>query len=437
MDSTHPVEIIVYVDDDDKPSATMAEQLGIRYIVGPRILLTQTWNELFKIAKGDIVMQCNDDVIFHTPGWNRLVEEAFSPCLDRILMVHGNDGGPAPDKAGAHPFVHRRWVEAVGYFVPPYFSSDFGDTWINFLANQLGRRRYLPTVVIEHMHHVFGKAQIDKTTQERLERHEGDWVEGTYQALTLRRKADVEKLKKAIRGEVKVPTKWTIMILTQPSRADFLEKLLAVLQPQVDRAPGVEIDIRLFDENMGLGENRQAMREQAVGEYSCFVDDDDIVAPDYVESILPLLDGIDYVGFQLQCYIDGDAMKPTYHSLKYDGWNSDQDGHYRDISHVNPILTSLALKVSMDGGFGEDHRWSDALRELNVVKLEHYVPEVMYHYYYRSNKMDDVTHRRIRAAADIPQPAPLAICPHCSAECTIIFSNGRRCQQCGKTWGGS
>ena len=41
-----------------------------------------------------------------------------------------------------HGFLHRNWVETVGYFVPPYFSSDFNDTWLNEVADMIGRKIY-------------------------------------------------------------------------------------------------------------------------------------------------------------------------------------------------------------------------------------------------------------------------------------------------------
>jgi glycosyltransferase involved in cell wall biosynthesis len=182
--------------------------------------------------------------------------------------------------------------------------------------------------------------------------------------------------------------KWSILILTQPSRKEFLARLLALLQPQVDLAGGVEIVVQMHDPQLALGENRQKMLEAAQGEYVCFVDDDDLVANDYVAKILPLLDGVDYIGFRLNLYNDGRPGLPTFHSLRFPKWYADDKGLYRDISHVNPIRRELALTTPMSGHRGEDARWSDAIRAKQIVRTEHFVDEVMYHYYYRSMKMD-------------------------------------------------
>jgi hypothetical protein len=228
---------------------------------------------------------------------------------------------------------------------------------------------------------------------------------------------------------------WSILILTQPSRKQFLTRLLTVLKPQVDGLPNVEINVRMFDSHLDLGSNRQAMIDAAAGTYCCFIDDDDLVSGSYVSKILRLLDGVDYVGFQLQCFVDGQKLLPTYHSLRFHAWNGDQDGWYRDISHVNPIRRELALQVPLSGGFGEDHRWADAMRALDIVKTEHYIDEIMYFYYFRSNKSIDLDGAVISARNDpnfVGQP--LISCPKCGSTACGIAGGMRRCNQCGASW---
>jgi hypothetical protein len=182
--------------------------------------------------------------------------------------------------------------------------------------------------------------------------------------------------------------KWSILVLTQPSRATFLARLLDILEPQVRKALGVEVTVRFFDMELSLGENRQKMLEASESEYVNFVDDDDLVPADYVMSILPLLDGVDYVGFRVQCHVDGRPFSRTFHSLRFSGWSNDAFGHYRDISHINPIRRELALLALIEGGFGEDERWAARLRATGKVKTEHYIDRVMYDYYYRSVKTE-------------------------------------------------
>lgn len=232
--------------------------------------------------------------------------------------------------------------------------------------------------------------------------------------------------------------KWELLILTQPGREEFLARVCAVLRPQLEEFPDVKLTVRVHDPVLDLGQNRQAMRDESVGAYSNFIDDDDLVPANYVASIYPLLDGVDYIGFALQMYSDGDKQKPTYHSLRYKEWNADQDGYYRDISHLNPIRRELALAVTMSGGFGEDARWSDGLRRLGIVKTEHYVQDVMYFYYWRSSKTDlprpgDQVHRTEHTPANLPRQ-PLHRCPECGSTACGMAGGMRNCNQCGARW---
>ncbi len=172
--------------------------------------------------------------------------------------------------------------------------------------------------------------------------------------------------------------KWTIAILTVRQRQGFLRRLLDRLRPQIgDR----DIEILIADqEDWGVGTKRQWCLDRAAGEYFCFIDDDDLVAENYVDAIYPLLDGVDYIGFQVQFYYDGTPWKPTYHSLEYGihTIEADNKGFYRGVSHLNPIRTVIARKGLYDNGFGEDNRWCEQVNP----ETEHYIDAVMYHYYF-------------------------------------------------------
>jgi hypothetical protein len=185
--------------------------------------------------------------------------------------------------------------------------------------------------------------------------------------------------------------KLEILILTQPKRAKFLNQLMSILSPQLD---GKSVQIQICDDRDGnigtLGDKREYMRRCATAEYICFVDDDDFVSPHYVERILPLLDGVDQIGFDLIYFEKGMPIKPAHHSLKYETWASDNTAFYRDISHLNPMRRELALEVPMSGTFGEDMRWSQAMR--GKVKTEHYIPEELYFYLFRQFKKDATDH---------------------------------------------
>jgi glycosyltransferase involved in cell wall biosynthesis len=195
-------EVVMYVDLDDatmqfgsyNPDIYPADKLIL--VPGPRIVLSQCWNKCLEHASGDILMHGGDDIVFKTKGWDDMVRRGFGAHADRIVFIHGDDGYWG-NRFGTHGFIHRKWVEAVGYFVPPYFSSDYNDTWLNDVANAIQRRMYLPFVT-EHMHFLFGKGEKDQTHIERLERHKKDEVDKLYKDLSPKRIEDAEKLLAAI-----------------------------------------------------------------------------------------------------------------------------------------------------------------------------------------------------------------------------------------------
>jgi glycosyltransferase involved in cell wall biosynthesis len=192
--STIQPEIIVYIDDDDQETPPMAAQLGLVSIIGPRITMTDYWNKCYEKASNDIVMQAGDDIVFRTKGWDKMVEDEFAKWPDKIVLVHGDDlDDNFRSNFGTHSLLHRRWIETLGYFIPPYFSSDNGDRWLMAVANFLGRRVYLPFVT-EHLHYRTGKAVLDDTYKERLARHRVDNPDQLYMDMISERIQDAAKL---------------------------------------------------------------------------------------------------------------------------------------------------------------------------------------------------------------------------------------------------
>ena len=167
------LQIIVWLDSDDPELATYQEFCHlnrIRYLIGPRnVIHSSRWDRCLPVADGELLLHLNDDVVFQTPGWDKMVVDEFEKYPDRILMVHGDDLGCQRETFGCHPIIHRRWLDTVGYFIPNCFDGEFGDAVVNFIANRIGRRKFLPFVQ-EHMHHLFGKAEVDQTTLDYQQR---------------------------------------------------------------------------------------------------------------------------------------------------------------------------------------------------------------------------------------------------------------------------
>lgn len=188
--------------------------------------------------------------------------------------------------------------------------------------------------------------------------------------------------------------KLDVLILSQPSRLLFLGQIMQEIGRQTVNHPDVGVIVRCFDPELTLGENRNILRAKSSAEYVQYLDDDDWLAPGYFNRVMPLLDR-DYVGFRAQCYckhLNYTRYGNTFHSLEHgkrpDPWGREGQNFFRDITHINPMRRELAIQADFDGGFAEDCRWAAKIRKLDIVKTEHYVPEVLYHYIWRQPKHD-------------------------------------------------
>ena len=193
------IEVVAYVDVDDPAVGLYQNYLegfhgvDLHLITGPRIVLSQAWNECAAAASGQYLMLAADDIRFRHPGWAGEVERVFAALPDGIGYLYGRDGH-WDHMLGTHGIVSRTWVEVVGYFCPPHFASDKNDAWLHDVARMVGRAIYLPRLYTEHLHPAFGKAPQDATHQERMTRHRAADVDLLYFSMADLRRHDAQKL---------------------------------------------------------------------------------------------------------------------------------------------------------------------------------------------------------------------------------------------------
>ena len=177
----------------------------------------------------------------------------------------------------------------------------------------------------------------------------------------------------------------------------MLAGLLSVLLPQCEADGHVEV-LGLFNNGeRPLGTYRQALLEAARGEYVSFVDDDDMVDPDFVPLVAAAMraSGPDYVAFRHAYYEDG-VRDPhvVVTGLSYGGWYDTAAEFVRDITHINPARTVLARRAGFTAmGSGEDADYDARLRPL--LATEAGIDRVLYHYYHSPS---DSVQGRLRTA---------------------------------------
>lgn len=149
------IQIILWLDEDDPTLPEykqVCDELGILYLVGPRnVIHSSRWDRCLPLATGELLAHLNDDIVMKTQGWDDIVREWFDRSEDKLWLVGGDDAYLHSETVACHPIIHRRWLETIGYFIPPYFDGEWGDTWASCLAIQIGRKKLLP-FVCEHLH---------------------------------------------------------------------------------------------------------------------------------------------------------------------------------------------------------------------------------------------------------------------------------------------
>lgn len=202
-DDPKSVEMVTYVDEDDESYDNLIESPPPRtvFLKGERKTISKCWNDCWRASTGEIYFHAGDDIVFRTKGWDTTVRNLFAEYPDRIVFAYGNDGNGESERNdfGTHGFIHKHWTDVVGYFVPPYYESDYNDTHLNDLAKGVDRHRHID-ILTEHMHFSLGKSEMDQNTKDRLERHEKQRPNELYEALPQRieRADQIEKLRQYI-----------------------------------------------------------------------------------------------------------------------------------------------------------------------------------------------------------------------------------------------
>jgi hypothetical protein len=186
--------------------------------------------------------------------------------------------------------------------------------------------------------------------------------------------------------------KLSILIPTLPQRKKMFNILRKNLTAQIDYVhtthPSLgQVEI-LFDSSkkflkggLSVGAKRDALKCRATGEYLVFVDDDDMIAPNYLESILRLMESNpDIITFR-SLY-----KSSTYWGIVDMNLNHAENEQMNDSTivkrqpfHVCPIRTSIAQQHSFpDINNAEDWGWM--VKVLTDCKTQSHSDQILHQY---------------------------------------------------------
>ena len=208
-DTAHLVSTrVVMVVDEDDPTLPKYQHLTFPPYGAEVTLLTLTADETgdlvkatntvsMRIAAEDpdcIIANFGDDHVARTPGWDkRVLEELSEPGIAYgDDLIHG-------ERLPTAPFISASIVNALGWYALPTCRHLYIDDAWRELGEKADCLRYMPDVVIEHVHPGVGKAEWDEgyikanSAKSINQDHRAyiEWLKSTFPA-------DVRNVKRAL-----------------------------------------------------------------------------------------------------------------------------------------------------------------------------------------------------------------------------------------------
>ena len=180
--------------------------------------------------------------------------------------------------------------------------------------------------------------------------------------------------------------KLSVMLLSTTTRLTLLDKLVTELTKQ---SKGLPVEILYLGDNkmMTVGGKRNRLKKLAIGQYSCWVDDDDWIHPTYISEILQRIPrNPDVICWTNKVTQGADAHPhPLVHrcrfSIKYTKDIKDiaKKTYYFKPCHLHPVKKAIANRAQfIEGSYcRSDHDWAAQifphLKTESVVNKELYI----------------------------------------------------------------
>ena len=192
----------------------------------------------------------------------------------------------------------------------------------------------------------------------------------------------------------------SILIPTVGPRHIYLNRLLSSLEAQIiNNSLQDKIEVIVFKDEFEntIGAKRNRLLQASKGKFTCFIDDDDIIHPNYcriMSDIIDEEDDIQHIGFKVRLFINGNRSRETYHSIKFKGWYQNHSGYYRQTTTLNPILGIISRSFTFpEKNNEEDKDWVMKVIDSGLLIKEHYIDDYMYEYLYNDNTSLSFTRR--------------------------------------------
>lgn len=183
----------------------------------------------------------------------------------------------------------------------------------------------------------------------------------------------------------------SLLIPTIVERREMFENIYSILKTQILKNQNKnKIEILVDNSNNTIGAKRNNLLEKSKGEYIAFIDDDDEVSSDYIDTLMNAIKSKpDCVSLRGVITWNGSNPELFEHSVKYSAYatTTNEIKYERYPNHLNCIKSSIAKQFKFkEINFGEDTDWATQIFQSGLLKKEVYIDKVLYHYKYIVNK---------------------------------------------------
>ena len=202
----HGIEILLYLNDDDPTLEEYRDLISHEHIiVGKDRSPVYSYNKLAEISKGDICFLAADHVSFVKENWDTLVYDKFRLYKDNIAFVypsvehlphfHSHITKENYDKPHIYEmqekenignaknmtdlfcpfyFLHKNWINTVGYFACPVFWHWFCDKYFLNVAQKIQRVEIIKERIIDSI--PYKTDQTDRKKHDLCNRERDLWL---------------------------------------------------------------------------------------------------------------------------------------------------------------------------------------------------------------------------------------------------------------------
>ena len=218
------IELLIYVDDDDKKSLELHSNIiPIKIFSGKKLTMGGYNTFLQKKSSGNIIMLVNDDIVIKTKNWDVEVRNLNYKFNDQIYLAYPNDLNKGR-KLCTFPIISKKTCNKLVRPFPVEYSGAFIDLNIFDIFKRLEKFNmkriiYLENVIFEHLHFRTGKSSLDGTYIKRNRFEDDD----TFHNLFEFRTKQVDNLRSS-----QIKNDFNLNDISIQKNLSFLQKLITI-----------------------------------------------------------------------------------------------------------------------------------------------------------------------------------------------------------------